>query len=185
MRRLLAITIIAMPLAGHAQPPQDGVCSELKGGTPGLFGLCVAFCEAQDLGEAAEIDTNESAMNLLANYERKRRDGDPAMPCLAPEASCPCWDAAALEAALPSPDTCRVTDTSLYARQESPGVSFAEVHSSATAFLQRCEIRDGISGSNFEMGGLGLSDADLAGCQTLWMRHAQRTGCYVPPPDSR
>jgi hypothetical protein len=186
MKRLLAMTIIAVPLAGHAQPPQDGVCSELKGGTPGLFGLCVAFCEAQDLGEAGEIDTNESAMSLLANYDRKRRAGDPDMPCLAPEASCACWDAATLEAALPSPDECRVTATKLYARQETAGVrSYAEANASNSFFGNYCDIQDGVSGSGFTMWQPLLSGTELAGCKTLWMRHAKRKGCYVPPPDGQ
>jgi hypothetical protein len=184
MRRLLAMTIIAMPLAGQAQPPQDGVCAGLKGGTPGLFGLCVAFCEAQDLGEAGEIDTNESAMSLLSNYERKRRDGDPAMPCLAPEATCECWDTATLEAALPSPDECRVTATSVFARQETGGVrSVAEVDT-ASFLGSYCFIQDGVSGSGLYVTRF-LPDADVPGCQSLWMSHAKRKGCYVPPPDGR
>lgn len=29
-------------------PANEGVCDELIGLTPGLYGLCVAFCEAQD-----------------------------------------------------------------------------------------------------------------------------------------
>ena len=29
-------------------PAEESVCDELHEATPGLFGLCVAYCEAQD-----------------------------------------------------------------------------------------------------------------------------------------
>ena len=32
----------------------EGVCDVLQGGSPGLYGLCVAYCEAQDLDDAQD-----------------------------------------------------------------------------------------------------------------------------------
>ena len=82
-------------------PANEGVCDELLGGTPGLYGLCVGFCEAQDceatLDEATgevtfDADCNPSAPMLLANYETRASASDPAMPCLnVVTGECPCW----------------------------------------------------------------------------------------------
>ena len=64
------------------------VCDVVKGGTPGLYGLCVSYCVAQDLPH--ELPTAESiaaltppARSILTNYNNKKKDTDPAMPCLA------------------------------------------------------------------------------------------------------
>lgn len=73
-------------------PANEGVCDELQGATPGLYGLCVAYCEAQDLDSV-----NGGKMpneKILANYRKKMRDGDPDMPCV--QAPCPCWTAGEL-----------------------------------------------------------------------------------------
>jgi hypothetical protein len=67
-------------------PANEGVCDVLKGGTPGLYGLCVAYCEAQDLDS---IDKNPPSTRILDNYNRKKQDGDPPMPCM--QVPCPCW----------------------------------------------------------------------------------------------
>lgn len=60
-------------------PAQEEVCDIVKGGTPGLYGLCVAYCEAQDLDAFPKKKENT---RLLDNYNKKMRDGDPEMPCL-------------------------------------------------------------------------------------------------------
>ena len=60
-------------------PAEEAVCDVVKGGTPGLYGLCVAYCEAQDLDAFAKKSPNS---RLLDNYNKKMRDGDPQMPCL-------------------------------------------------------------------------------------------------------
>ncbi len=69
----------------------EGVCNELLDATPGLYGLCVAFCEAQDLPPDSR---------LMDVYERIRRDDDPDMPCV-----CPCWSREELESIIPNPET--------------------------------------------------------------------------------
>ncbi|MBC8210748.1 MAG: hypothetical protein H8E21_06740 [Gammaproteobacteria bacterium] len=81
-------------------PPNEGVCDPLQGGTPGLYGLCVAFCEAQDLSSVAVPTTEEElaalastapAGRILANYNKRKQPTDPAMPCIKVEEPCPCW----------------------------------------------------------------------------------------------
>jgi len=67
-------------------PANEGVCDELQGSTPGLYGLCVAYCEAQDLDT---FDKKPPSLKILANYDKKRQAGDPDMPCL--QVPCPCW----------------------------------------------------------------------------------------------
>ena len=73
-------------------PANEGVCDELIGGTPGLYGLCVAYCEAQDLDEFGQ--PKPSNTRLLEIYEKKRRSGDADMPCI--RVPCPCWTSAEL-----------------------------------------------------------------------------------------
>ena len=77
------------------QPVKQSVCDGLVGHTPGLYGLCVAYCDAQscDAEAAASGQCKRSAPNdsVLRNYNRKMQAGDPPMPCLAPPTSpCPC-----------------------------------------------------------------------------------------------
>ena len=84
-------------------PANEGVCDELIGATPGLYGLCVGFCEAQDcrptldaMGELTFDHCNPSSPRLLENYKKRMQPGDPSMPCVA-EGECPCWTEAELE----------------------------------------------------------------------------------------
>ena len=91
---------------GHT-PANEGVCDALQGLTPGLYGLCVAFCEAQDFAslESAlatnDLEALEDAApsgRLLANYNKKMKEGDPPMPCIRVIEPCPCWTADELAA---------------------------------------------------------------------------------------
>jgi hypothetical protein len=85
-------------------PAEEDVCDELKyGATKGLYGLCVAFCEAQDSECVPDYGAEDPYAGcemrdrrILENYNRKKKDGDPDMPCLPsagedPEYACPCW----------------------------------------------------------------------------------------------
>ena len=106
----VAILILISPFAlaqtpDGETPVNEGVCDELQGGTPGLYGLCVAFCEAQDHADIfvaiteEELDVLEDAApsgRILANYNRKKQVGDPDMPCIKVEEPCPCWNEAEL-----------------------------------------------------------------------------------------
>ena len=94
---LYRLTILIAVLAlfgaagtGWAQTPDDfppaneGVCDDLAYATPGLYGLCIAFCEAQD----CELDFGledpfencvPGSQKVLARYEAKMQEGDPSM----------------------------------------------------------------------------------------------------------
>ena len=89
-------------------PANEGVCDGLFGLTPGLYGLCVAFCEAQD-AEATFVDpatgevtfaagSKPSNPKLLEIYDKKKAVDDPPMPCVNVVANeCPCWTEAELD----------------------------------------------------------------------------------------
>lgn len=87
---LLSNAVVASTPDGET-PANEGVCDSLKGMTPGLYGLCVAYCEAQDLDS---FDKGPPNTKILANYNKKKQAGDPAMPCL--QVPCPCWSDAEL-----------------------------------------------------------------------------------------
>jgi hypothetical protein len=85
-------------------PAEEGTCNELKsdGVTDGLYGLCVAFCEAQDWAsedtpiteeELEALESGSPSGHILANYNKKKQETDPAMPCILVEEPCPCWSA--------------------------------------------------------------------------------------------
>lgn len=119
MRRILFLLTLCIlaAFAGSAvaqtpdgeTPANEGVCDELIGATPGLYGLCVAFCEAQDHASVSDPITEEEleiladsapAGRILTNYNRKKTAADPDMPCIKVEEPCPCWDSAEFEDAL-------------------------------------------------------------------------------------
>jgi hypothetical protein len=104
----VALLILAVPI-GYAQTPDgqtpanEGVCDVLQGHTPGLYGLCVAFCEAQDYADISMPITEEELLALKAampsgkildNYNKRKKETDPPMPCIKVEEPCPCWDSA-------------------------------------------------------------------------------------------
>lgn len=82
--------------ADGVTPAVEGVCDDLKnpGVSKGLYGLCVAYCEAEASSEA-----------VLRNYNRKKSETDPEMPCLEVVVQCPCWDTDTLAAA-EGPSSC-------------------------------------------------------------------------------
>lgn len=116
MRRLLATLVVSLSTFGlnavaqtpdGQTPAQETVCNPLKadGVTKGLYGLCVAFCEAQDFADVsnpiteAELDAlydGSPSGRILASYDKKKQATDPAMPCIKVEEPCPCWSAAEL-----------------------------------------------------------------------------------------
>lgn len=74
-------------------PANERICDPLRDNTAGLYGLCVAYCEAQDLDLDLDNPNDISAAlpneKILRAYNRKRGAGDPQMPCV--QESCPCW----------------------------------------------------------------------------------------------
>ncbi len=101
-------------------PANEGVCDVLHGGTPGLYGLCVAYCEAQDLDLVGDKETPNN--KILGNYRKKMRAGDPDMPCI--QVPCPCWNADQLSnVGASATPTCTVSTTVAQVRLLSPGIS--------------------------------------------------------------
>ena len=91
-------------------PAVEGICDTLKadGISKGLYGLCVAYCEAQDFSSEDEPLTDEEILALveagapsgkiLENYNKRRTASDPEMPCVVPKVdSCPCFTQAEVE----------------------------------------------------------------------------------------
>jgi hypothetical protein len=78
---------------------EANVCDELVGATPGLYGLCVAYCQAGELPRAMAkangkpdrlADLAEKKEAVLQRFNAARGAGDPEMPCIRQDA-CPCW----------------------------------------------------------------------------------------------
>ena len=104
----VALAMFALPAAAQTPdgmtPAKETLCDPLADATPGLYGLCVAMCEAQDCKatldpETGEVDFDEScnpsAERILENYNRKAGPSDPPMPCV--EIACPCWSETAID----------------------------------------------------------------------------------------
>lgn len=89
-------------------PADEGICDGLVGSTPGLYGLCVAYCEAQDLDTLEPSDPSSPQQSpsrrILENYRNKMAPGDPDMPCV--RAPCPCWSDPELEDLFRDADAC-------------------------------------------------------------------------------
>ena len=106
----LAVGLIAVAPPVFAETPDGGtpaeemVCDPLRedGVTKGLYGLCVAFCEAQDIA-SEDVPITEAELSafwdaapsgrILANYNKRKQANDPDMPCILVEEPCPCWTA--------------------------------------------------------------------------------------------
>lgn len=116
-------------------PANEGVCDVVKGGTPGLYGLCVAYCEAQDLDIVG--DKEAPSNKILANYRKKMQAGDPDMPCV--KVPCPCWTEAELAGITNSGGalSCGQTSTTAVIRNSSP-IQFAIVDTS----IPNCRFTD-------------------------------------------
>lgn len=106
MRRLILVTMLALAAAAagaqtpdQQTPANEGVCDELIGATPGLYGLCVAYCEAQDCDPVVADQDPESCVasdrKLLDLYNDHKSPADPEMPCV--QVTCPCWSIEELE----------------------------------------------------------------------------------------
>lgn len=174
---ILALSTFGVPGfakgAGGQTPATEQVCDPLKaeGVTKGLYGLCVAFCEAQHY--AAELATKQSQQKILVNYDKKKQENDPDMPCLpgaapVPQPSCPCWSAAeagAIDGVLsdglttaagwPAPTShpaaCGV-DSEMPYIQETDSVSspkeYAYIQVADTASIHRCIYKKVVPGQS-------------------------------------
>lgn len=98
----VALAMFAPPAAAQTPdgmtPSREGICDDLANATPGLYGLCVAMCEAQDCEGVYDPDTKEvkfigscnpSTPKLLANFRKLAGDEGATPPCI--RVPCPCW----------------------------------------------------------------------------------------------
>jgi hypothetical protein len=138
-------------------PANEGVCDILQGGTPGLYGLCVAYCEAQDLDLVGDKETPNN--KILANYRRKMNDGDPDMPCI--QVPCPCWTAEELARIGSSGGSlsCSTSSTTAVFRSSSPTL-FATIDTSRPL----CRYTDTTTDPRISRRFDGFSDAEAQSC---------------------
>ena len=66
---LLPVSQATAKTPDGSTPAIETVCNQFKDDIPGLYGLCVAYCEAQDLDEFDK--ESNSADSLQNNFERK------------------------------------------------------------------------------------------------------------------
>lgn len=91
------LALFAIPAMADGLPPsQEDVCDTAEIlDIPGLYGLCNAYCEAQDC-DSEEGDLPQSCISLERNFARKadRAGVDPVLPCeMSSDPVCPCWSA--------------------------------------------------------------------------------------------
>jgi len=89
----------------NAQATADArTCDALVDATPGLRGICVAYCERLD---CSNPDSPECAA-LRSSYDRRRQTGDPDLPCLP---ICPCFSLSELLDHPAELDTCEIGES--------------------------------------------------------------------------
>lgn len=148
-------------------PAAEDMCNALKadGVTKGLYGLCVAFCKAKDHGGASP----QSLESIRTNYDKRKKEGDPTIPCADALASqppvavvqaCPCWtdaEASAIDGVLTDgstgwgwpaptshPSVCSTDPTNRYL-SETGTVNFAMertyIRTVEQSAIHRCEYQ--------------------------------------------
>jgi len=96
---LLVIVSILGPGSAWSQAPaetppvNEAVCDSLIGGTPSLYGLCLAFwaqhCEPNWTQDNPFEDCSSGSQQILDLYAKRALPGDPPMPGI--QEPCPCW----------------------------------------------------------------------------------------------
>ena len=126
-------------------PANEGVCDVLAYHTPGLYGLCIAYCEAHDVDlispDGDLDDLNVPNRKILENYRKKMEAGDPDMPCV--QTPCPCWSPEEL-AGLRSPSS--TDSTSCSNDREAPnnitGIDGWSISSTGNFFTSVASVRN-------------------------------------------
>ena len=118
---LLFVSLSMVGLTATASTPDgktpavETVCDPLMadGVTHGLYGLCLAFCEAQDIAsedypitdeELAILQGTPPSGSILNAYNTLKIASDPDMPCIVVDSICPCWteeELAAIDGMIP------------------------------------------------------------------------------------
>jgi hypothetical protein len=109
-RQLSLIVAFAIVLFASLAPvdakgeSNSSVCEALSapGVTPGLEGLCNAYCKKLDCPEASagfaalSEQCKAPKRSVLEDYNKLKKPSDPPMPCV--QLSCPCWTQAEVSA---------------------------------------------------------------------------------------
>jgi len=170
---LVAGLVAASPVIAETPdgetPANEGACDVLKtNATPGLYGLCVAYCEAQDLDIVGDKETPNN--KILANYNKKKQASDPDMPCV--KVPCPCWTEAEF-AAVNNSDVakmlCTQTATMATVRNLSP-LQFAAVDKN----VPLCRFTDSTTAISRRFSGIDPVAADS--CYTQIIQKCQALG---------
>jgi hypothetical protein len=201
----VAILAFALPAFSKGPdwktPAEEDTCDSLRGATPGLYGLCVAYCEAHDAdlispsGDPNELNTPNQ--RILANYNRRKKESDPPMPCVAaepeplpvPEAPpepegppelCPCWTSAELKEMLPPsanydhnlPRACGQTSSSIALENYEFGSTGPSYELKVWAF-EGCYVRKDDYLGGPPAGTSWATREEEDSCRTLLMNHAR------------
>jgi len=176
-------------------PAEETVCDVLIGSTPGLYGLCVAYCEAHDAhilspgGDPAELDVPNRV--ILQNYNKKKTDFDPPMPCVQQHTeSCPCWSAEQVSTVFPPSMNIDVNYS--HACLNDPSLAVLENFENGSPHTSGIQLTTG--GSGFEMGCLvvnhdypggppetsqGATPEEVESCKAILATHANAPGNHV------
>ncbi len=133
----LLVTLSSVAFASPDQPipPLSGICDGLVGGTPALYGLCLAYCESPHPGVDKILDPDAAPKrSILDAYRSKMQPGDPDMPCLQPQ--CPCWteeELAAVYSSALGPFACTTDDGTILNADD-----IVMLNSGDDSFLSRC-----------------------------------------------
>lgn len=105
---LILVSLSMVGLAATASTPDgetpaiETVCDPLMadGISQGLYGLCIAFCEAQDIADEDLSITEDELLalqdaapsgSILDAYNNIKKADEPDMPCIKVDSTCPCW----------------------------------------------------------------------------------------------
>jgi hypothetical protein len=153
-------------------PANEGVCNPLKvdGITKALYGLCIAYCEAQDLDT---FDKEPPSTKILENYNKKKTATDPDMPCV--QVPCPCWTDA--ELASISGDgvaaACPSATNKLQIIDIAPRTHFAEADTNINS--TRCRYID-LNTSPLTIRSLAITPQEAQSCYAAVAAACQATG---------
>lgn len=193
---IFAITLLAasISLPVHSQgtpdgvtPANEGVCDSLQGGTPSLYGLCVAFCEAQDIFDEntplteEEIDAivadSKFAQKTLDKYNSRKQEGDPSMPCIVvaqEEESCLCYTTLEISSYVTDPEYISQPTVTLIRQLGDPRTLFAAFTSRRIGTACRASFTDPVEGVVFR--NLQTTPEEHAACVSLLDNYAANNG---------
>jgi len=202
MRTLLILVAVTFAIIGSVPasaqtpdgqtPAEETVCDVLIGATPGLYGLCVAYCEAHDAdflwpgGDPAELDVPNRM--ILQNYNDKKADFDPPMPCVqeAEGESCACWTADQLSTVFapgmnidinfshacfndPNQTTLAVLENFENGRNQSPGI---QLSTAIPSFEEFCQVKNTGYPGGPPTSILHITVEEFESCRSLLAAHA-------------